>query len=308
MPASCSRSISRPTIRKQVVENINPANPTATYAALAAAFYNLPIAIYQYLVDTIQYQPYQGAMKGPLAVLQTGAGNDWDTDALLASIYQVIPGITNINYYSGTFASQFNRQKTTSRRPIRRRPTISSRTPGKPPPGSPIKWPVGPAIRPCLAARPGRHGRRRARSFVEVPGFSGRNSGLPGFALGGALRFQRLLVELCRTETAAEYYSGQVESYLATHDPNLAYIADVPYESPIYPAGLLDLSDGIPYTVVATVAQSRDHPGKRADINWKSSWPAVGAPLMIGVVTVSDVCLGRLTVSPNLLGGVATRN
>ena len=43
--------------------------PTATYTALAAAFYNLPLEIYQYLVNTIQYQPYYGEMKGPLAVL-----------------------------------------------------------------------------------------------------------------------------------------------------------------------------------------------------------------------------------------------
>ena len=74
-----------PNDPQQVVENINPANPAGTYTALAAAFYNLPIGIYQYLVNTIQYQPYQGAMKGPLAVLQTGAGNDWDTNSLLAA-------------------------------------------------------------------------------------------------------------------------------------------------------------------------------------------------------------------------------
>ena len=77
-----------PNNPQSIIANIDPGNPGATYAALAAAFYNLPIEIYQYLVNTIQYQPYQGEMKGPLAVLETGAGNDWDTDSLLAALLQ----------------------------------------------------------------------------------------------------------------------------------------------------------------------------------------------------------------------------
>lgn len=66
----------------------NPSTAQNVYNDLADAFYDLPLAIYQYVVNTIQYQPYQGAQKGPLAVLQTGAGNDWDTDSLLALLLQ----------------------------------------------------------------------------------------------------------------------------------------------------------------------------------------------------------------------------
>ena len=33
--------------------------------------YYLPIEMYEYVVNTIEYQPYEGAMKGPLATLQT---------------------------------------------------------------------------------------------------------------------------------------------------------------------------------------------------------------------------------------------
>src|SRR5208283_5007503 len=53
-----------------------------------------------------QYQPYAGAMKGPLAVLETSAGNDWDTDWLLASVLaqvsaQMTGGSISTTYVSG---------------------------------------------------------------------------------------------------------------------------------------------------------------------------------------------------------------
>ncbi|HEV2969531.1 MAG TPA: autotransporter-associated beta strand repeat-containing protein [Pirellulales bacterium] len=67
------------------------------YQDLAGAFYKLPIEIYQYLVNTIQYQPYRGAMKGPLAVLETGAGNDWDTDSLLVQL-MAAAGASGLQY------------------------------------------------------------------------------------------------------------------------------------------------------------------------------------------------------------------
>jgi RHS repeat-associated protein len=70
-----------------IIAGIDPTQPTNTYKAVAAAFYNLPIEIYQYVVNSIKFQVYQGAMKGPLAVLQTGAGNDWDTDSLLVQLF-----------------------------------------------------------------------------------------------------------------------------------------------------------------------------------------------------------------------------
>ena len=58
-----------------------------TIADLAAATYNLPIEMYEFVVNTIEFQPYAGAMKGPLATLQTKAGNDWDTASLLVDLF-----------------------------------------------------------------------------------------------------------------------------------------------------------------------------------------------------------------------------
>ena len=74
---------------KVVNIDLEPNNPegAATIADLAEALYYLPIEMYEYVLNTIEYQPYAGAMKGALAVLQTGAGNDWDTAALLAGLF-----------------------------------------------------------------------------------------------------------------------------------------------------------------------------------------------------------------------------
>jgi transglutaminase-like putative cysteine protease len=71
--------------------------------------------MYEYVLNTIEFQPYTGAMKGPLAVLQTKAGNDWDTDSLLAEMFsaagiatQFVPGRINapiqaVEDYVGAF-------------------------------------------------------------------------------------------------------------------------------------------------------------------------------------------------------------
>ena len=73
-----------------------------TIQQLARDLYYLPIEIYQYVVNTIDFQPYSGEMKGPLATLQTQAGNDWDTDSLLAALLgdAGVPA-ADINYVSG---------------------------------------------------------------------------------------------------------------------------------------------------------------------------------------------------------------
>ena len=86
---------------EEVIAAIDPTNPSATYTALAYAFYDMPIEIYEYVVNTIEYQPYQGAMKGALAVLETGAGNEWDTDLLLMQLFAAAGVSTSgLQYYS----------------------------------------------------------------------------------------------------------------------------------------------------------------------------------------------------------------
>jgi autotransporter-associated beta strand protein len=70
-----------------------------TIADLANACYYLPIEMYEYVLNTIEYQPYPGSMKGALATLQTKAGNDWDTATLLKELYSQAD-ISSLNYAS----------------------------------------------------------------------------------------------------------------------------------------------------------------------------------------------------------------
>ena len=74
---------------KAIQIDLLPDNPDAakTIHELAEALYYNPIEMYEYIVNTIEYTPYSGAMKGPLATLQTRAGNSWDTASLLAELY-----------------------------------------------------------------------------------------------------------------------------------------------------------------------------------------------------------------------------
>jgi len=82
--------------------DVAPDRPeTATSIAdLAARLYFLPLKMLEYVTNTVAFQPYSGAMKGPLATLQTKAGNDWDTNSLLASLYGAA-GIST-RYVAGT--------------------------------------------------------------------------------------------------------------------------------------------------------------------------------------------------------------
>ena len=64
------RRLSRPQSIKGKLINIDlaPDHPekATTIADLAAALYYLPIEMYEYVVNTIEFQPYQGAMKGAI--------------------------------------------------------------------------------------------------------------------------------------------------------------------------------------------------------------------------------------------------
>ncbi|HEY4761926.1 MAG TPA: hypothetical protein VIH42_15215, partial [Thermoguttaceae bacterium] len=77
--------------------SFDPKAVGGVYQELAAAFYNLPLKIYEWVLNTIEYQPYPGAMKGPLATLMTKAGNDWDTNTLLKELFAKA-GITDLQY------------------------------------------------------------------------------------------------------------------------------------------------------------------------------------------------------------------
>lgn len=61
---------------------------------LAAALHYSPVEIYEYIYNNIQYQAYDGMMKGAFATFNTHAGNAWDQSALLLELLK--------ESYSGT--------------------------------------------------------------------------------------------------------------------------------------------------------------------------------------------------------------
>ncbi|MEI7862779.1 MAG: transglutaminase domain-containing protein, partial [Planctomycetota bacterium] len=74
---------------KAIDVDVAPDRPdiATTIDDLAARLYKLPLKMLEYVTNTVAYQPYVGGMKGPLATLFTKAGNDWDTNSLLAGLY-----------------------------------------------------------------------------------------------------------------------------------------------------------------------------------------------------------------------------
>ena len=245
------------------------ANPTATYQAFAAAFYNLPIEIYQYLVNTIQYQAYQGAMKGPLAVLETKAGNDWDTDSLLAALLQptgiqtqyawgevVVDTATvenwlgvqtkaaaydalklaGLNPYFGSFDANNNFQHVT---------TNSGDTPNSPYLMFDHAW-LEAAVTPPGASGTGIANLDPTWKFREFqPGVANMLSDVQFVTADTAGSYLNSGVD----ETAADFYEAQVRTYLAGHDPSQT-IADVPYTGPIHPQSISALPMRSPFSLL----------------------------------------------------------
>ena len=266
-----SRSILPRRTRPASLPRSTPRSPPTPIRPIAAAFYNLPVEIYQYLVNTIKFQPYQGAMKGPLAVLQTGAGNDWDTDSLLVQLFSAAGiGINTIQY-----ASTSSSNGSAILLPIQSAMQyIGVKTPDA---LYTILWDAGlipnlwdssvltqqhpTPLNPSTQANSAVYA-----SFQHVwlqwtspqgtvaldPTWKFRDfqAGLPGMLTTLAFDETTYLAQP-QQETAAEFYENQVRSYLATNDPSLT-IADVPYDGPIHSQQITALSASTPYLYLNT--------------------------------------------------------
>ena len=314
----------------QIIASIDPTNPTATYKALAGAFYNLPIAIYQYLVNNIQYQAYSGAMKGPLAVLETKAGNDWDTDSLLAALLQQT-GMTT-QYASAQVLVDI--------------PTVMKwlavRTPaaaydaldqaGLVPSFCQIQ--NGNAVSATLSqATYIAFNHAWLQATVTPPGatspqtvyldptwkFKDLQAGIPNILT--AVPFNTTgtggYLESVQDESAAAFYENEVRTYLAQNDPSQT-IADVPYDGPIAPQTIsalpvqlsysylvtgFSVSSTIPASLTDQVQIGVDIPQASLGVTVSSGQnsstitvnPAVFTPSMVGDPVVVDTSSGGAT-------------
>lgn len=227
-------------------------NQARTVAELAAALHHLPLAIYEHVVNQFEYQPYPGSMKGPQAVLETRAGNDWDQAGLLMALLAE-SGVTS-RYVSGRIEADA--------------PLVLDWL-GVTHADAALRVLAAAGLSPVLTSDA--HGNPETFRFdhvwveawLDVPGSSPQwaaldgswkfrvfQPGVPGLLRAAPFDESGYLSQV-RSETAAEYYAQTVSQYLAAHFGDKS-LADVAYDGPIRPMTVAGLPSGLPYTVDGT--------------------------------------------------------
>ncbi len=272
---------------------------------LAERLYLLPLKMLEYVTNTIVFQPYFGIMKSPLATFQTKAGNDWDTNSLLAALYneaaittELVQGFAEVNGqqlmdYVGTRSITAARKilgaadKADNYKFSRVWLTASVSVPG-----------MDSVTDVKLDAS------WKFRDFR--PGLKDVLSNVPF----DPLEAEYLTNPLWQKKSTAEYYEAKVASWLAKNYPNLT-IADVGYDGPIRPQAFSALPKQLPYkdserslsavgqrTVTITVAKAAKRANDGTDEPEAELFKT--APLK-----VDEVALSRLTIAPGITGQTA---
>jgi RHS repeat-associated protein len=243
-----------PLAGKLVNLDLAASNPTAatSVADLAKALHELPLAEYQYVLNTDAYQPYAGGRKGAQAVIETGSGNDWDLDSLLAALLGQA-GVST-RYVSGTVNV----------------PTATVMDwLGVTDPQAAGDVLANAGLNPVQILGSG----SQSISFhfdhtwleaqLSVPGAGTEWVDLdpswkfkdyqPGVAnILGLVPFNSAdYLSTTRTELTYQYYENQVGAYLAANMPSVS-LADVAHDGPIIPQSITTAPSALPYTVVGT--------------------------------------------------------
>jgi RHS repeat-associated protein len=273
-------------------------------ADLAARLYYLPLEMLEYVTNTIVFQPYSGAMKGPLATLQTKAGNDWDTNSLLASLYSAA-GIST-RYVAGVVEVTESQLKD----------FVGARDA---------------SAAGAILARAGlgydqywnRFKHTWLEALVTVPA-TGQQAWVPIDASWKLRDFQPGVPDILtkvpfspqeadyltnpvwQKKSTAEYYEAKVSGWLAQNRPDLT-IADVGYDGPIRQQSFLAIPTALPYVIVSQPAESARPAAIPAaalhTVNIKLAnkvTPLFGAAGI--TLTLADVALSRITIDPGLVG------
>jgi RHS repeat-associated protein len=278
-------------------------------ADLAARLYYLPLEMLEYVTNTVVFQPYSGAMKGPLATLQTKAGNDWDTNSLLASLYSAA-GIPT-RYVAGVVEVTESQLKD----------FVGARNA---------------AAAGAILARAGlaydqywnRFKHTWLEALVTVPA-TGQQAWVPIDASWKLRDFQPGVPDILtkvpfspqeadyltnpvwQKKSTAEYYEAKVSGWLAQNRPDLS-IADVGYDGPIRQQSFLAIPTALPYVIVSQPAESARPASipaaalhtvniKLTDITKSGNGPKLFGDAGV-TLTLADVALSRLTIDPGLVG------
>jgi len=268
-----------------------------TVADLAASLYYLPQKMLEYVTNTIAFQPYVGLMKGPLATLQTRAGNDWDTNTLLSELFSAA-GIST-RWVSGRIAvTDKQLMDYVGARDVTAAANILA-TAG-------------------IAAGLGSLAHTWVEASVKVPGaaaaawmpfdaswkFRDFRPGVIGILQNvpfSPVETDYLTNPSWQTKTTADYYESKVATWLATNRPGVT-TADVAYDGPIRQQLISSLPKGLPYPVLST----------EADLSRSTAIPDTAkyfvgislsngaTPLFSTTRSLEDISLKRLTIDPQL--------
>lgn len=278
-------------------------------ADLAARLYYLPLEMLEYVTNTVVFQPYAGAMKGPLATLQTKAGNDWDTNSLLASLYAAA-GISTRYVAGAVEVTEAQLKDFVGARDASAAGTILARAGlaydqywnhfkhtwlealvTVPATGQPAWVPIDASWK----LRDFRAG--LSDMLTKVP-FSPQEA-------------DYLTNPVWQKKSTAEYYEAKVAGWLATNRPDLT-IFDVGYDGPIRQQSFPVIPTALPYAVVSQPAESArpavipaaaNHTVniKLTDITKSANGSKLFGDAGV-TLTLADVALSRLTIDPGLVG------
>ncbi|MDR3638705.1 MAG: RHS repeat-associated core domain-containing protein [Isosphaeraceae bacterium] len=297
-----------PLAGRLVNVDVVPADPGAaqTIPALATALDKLPIAIFQYVVDNFTYQPYAGARKGAQATLETGGGNDWDLDALLAGLLSQA-GVST-QYVSGTVD-------------VGVQSVMSWLNVTDPTAAGQVLADAGLDPVPVLSASGQTVGFKFQHTWIQallpVPG-----TGTQWVNLDPTWKFQTVAPGVSnvlslvpfnpqsflaqqQTDLPSQFYESQVAAYLAANQPSVS-LADVAQTGPIQPQVFSALPTTLPYTVVGATTTSSQIPQQtnyRVGLTLKQG----NETLFTEIYALPQISLERVTIGYASLGNGQVR-
>ena len=266
---------------------------------LAAALYFLPIKIYEYVTNAIVFQPYVGAMKGPLATLQTKAGNDWDTNSLLAAALTAA-GVPS-RYVAGTIEITADQVRDyLSVKTVAAAGNILAQA------GLRIDQYANHLSHAWIEAQVRLPGSTQA-TWVPLDAswkFRDFRPGLPNMLDSvpfDAREADYLTQPQWQKKSAAEYYGSKVAAWLVANRPDLT-TDDVAYDGPIRQQSFGALPGMLPYVVLAqTSAAGRPTALPASATYFVQIVLTYGTTTLVNsTLSLADIALKRITIDPGL--------
>lgn len=273
-----------------------------TPAELAAALYYQPQRIYEYILNTVRYEPYTGLMKGPEAALETAAGNAWDQAALLVACLDE----------TGVYSQFVSAQVEVDAEPVRDWLGVTSDDAA----GTVLANALPDSVRmlgPGGETRAFRFGHVWVQSLLVGPGGTFEWVQMdPSWKFRDFREGVQDLISLVpfdeadylsrtRRELTWEYYANQVAAYLAANHPGVS-LADVAYDGPIIPQQVTEWSTALPHEVTGAVSTANRIAAERTH-RVRLTLTGGGNTHVDELLSLPEMSLQRVTVTWASAGG-----